>query len=247
MYFCSFWEIELKNFAFCEKFFVRFVETEFDLSIRPVWGIYFWRKLSFLSFLEFEIKICGTPWKTFQAGLSKQHCTCQWNFFEEINVFFKHTKFSSTSSFLEQKFSAFSRSFSGRIVKTAYYVSLGTFWRKTFSCESFFFQQFHTLREEFSAFRPPAKIFLAGVSKLHFLCPMDQFEGFASEKNGAFCIIFGQSTKKHWRTMTKSFRRHQKKPFYVSIGNKLRKNFFLEKVYFFLSFSIIEKKTCGPS
>ena len=192
--------------------------------------------------MEFEIKICGTPWKIFQACLSKQHCTCQWNFFEEINVFFKHTKFSSTSSFLEQKFSAFSRSFSGRIVKTAYYVSLGTFWRKTFSCESLFFQQFHTLREEFSAFRPPAKIFFGRCVKIAFFVSNGPVWGICFWKKWCFLYYFRTISKKTLTHCDKEFSSASKKTILCVHRKQIEeKKFLVEKLYFLVIFVPWEK------
>ena len=121
--------------------------------------------------------------KNFSAGLSKLHSTCRAEHFEEKFVRKKNTII--VFEHWAEKFSAFWPKFLDRVVKTAFYVAMGTvrtflkkvsfssFWdielKKSFSLKKVNFLIFFGDWAEI--FRVSGTIFLAGLSKLHYTCP----------------------------------------------------------------------------
>ena len=121
-----------------------------------------------------KIRICKYFWiltekfsgfgKTIRAGLSKLHSTRPQERFEESFEKFMVLLLSSV----------FERKIFGRVIKTAFYVSRRTFWRKTiFSKKILFFFPIRALSEQFLAF---SKKLSAGLLKLHSMCPEEHFE-----------------------------------------------------------------------
>ena len=128
---------------------------------------FFVKKYSFIIIFGFWVENFRTFAEKFSERLSKLHSTCPEDYFEERYIYFENFNFSSFSDF-EQNILGFWQKLFGRVFKTAFYLSRGTFWGKIYIFEKFnFLSQLRTVSEKFRTF---AEKFSAGLWTLHFTC-----------------------------------------------------------------------------
>ena len=118
--------------------------------------------------------------------LSKLLATCPSEFLEENNLW---KKFFCQFWFWNENFLAFRRIFFRGVVKTAFYVSIGTIWRKKNSPTKIVFYQTLTNSEHFW---PLAGTFPTGFSKRHSTCSLKQFQKKSFWKKCSFIHNFGK-------------------------------------------------------
>ena len=119
-------EFDQKTFVLSVEVSSRFIKNAFNVSKRMFWGLFF-RKSSFFFFIfALSAKNLTSFWRkvlerTVKTAFYAHRGKIRWFFLRKKN-------FSSMSDFFCMNFSMFLRNFFGKLVKSAIWVSRGTFW-----------------------------------------------------------------------------------------------------------------------
>ena len=134
------------------KFLGGVVNTAVYVSRGTIWGkmLYSKKKQSCSPLSDIELNVPGILAKNFSVWLSQLKSTCPQEHSEgKFNFLMKFCSFDASWTLSKKKSAFFRKKFDG-IVKTAFYVSIGNVWRKTFFSlfsNNYSFYLFWTMRE----------------------------------------------------------------------------------------------------
>ena len=167
--FYQFRTLSVKFLALCSKISDEAVKNELYVSIGTFWGTKVFLKeiVIFHHFLTLSAKFFVFRSKFFGWAVETAFLCPQEQI--EDKCFFRNIFIFCALSNNEQKNHRFWQKMFSRVVKTAFYVSIGTIWGKNFFWKAcmFYINSGHWAK----SFWPSVQNFSIGLSKLHSTCP----------------------------------------------------------------------------
>ena len=130
--------------------------------------------------------------ENFSAGLAKGHSECLSRTFSSKILFLRKNLFHLNFAIRSRKLLFSVEFFYGGVVKTYFYVSIGTIWEIYFFEIAFFFFNFGQWVKKFLHF---VKNIPTELSKLHSKCPWGKTGEFFFIRSIVFFILFGNWAK----------------------------------------------------